>query len=94
MSENTALVPRPHWATHQERTDPDTVTNYRELPARSVAGPSPVVLLETWEVISSRDGSYAHRDGTVLHIGHDAWTPEQALVLRDRISEALRLLGR
>ncbi|GAA1762142.1 hypothetical protein [Kocuria aegyptia] len=92
MYENTALVPRPRWATRQELTDPETVTNSRELPARSLAGPSPVALLETWEVITTADGSYAHRDGFVLHIGHEAWTVEQARALRDRIGEALALL--
>ncbi|GEO95280.1 hypothetical protein GMA12_12885 [Kocuria sediminis] len=92
MHENTALVPRPPWATAQEVTDPETVTNSRELPARSLAGPSPVALLETWEVVTTPDGSYAHPDGVVLHIGHEAWTVAQARVLRDRIDEALGLL--
>ena len=94
MYENTALVPRPRWATHQELTDPETVTNSRELPARSLAGPSAVALLETWEVITTADCSYAHRDGLVLHIGHEAWTVEQARALHDRIGEALALLDR
>ena len=94
MYENTALVPRPRWATHQELTDPETVTNSRELPARSLAGPSAVALLETWEVITTADGSYAHRDGLVLHIGHEACTVEQARALHDRIGEALALLDR
>ena len=93
MPENTALVPRPRWAARQEVTDPETVTNSRELFARSIAGPSPVVLTETWEVITSPDGTYAHPDGTLLHIGHEAWTPAQARALRDRITEALELLG-
>ncbi|WP_139318425.1 hypothetical protein, partial [Kocuria sp. CNJ-770] len=56
MHENTTLVPRPPWATAQEVTDPETVTNSRELPARSLAGPSPVALLETWEVVTTRTG--------------------------------------
>lgn len=92
MYENIALVPRPRWATHQELTDPETVTNSRELPARSLAGPSPVALLETWEVITTPVGTYAHPDGPVLHIGHEAWTVEQARALHERIGEALELL--
>jgi hypothetical protein len=93
MSEHTALFPRPSWATHQEVTDPQTLTNYREFPARSIAGPAPVVLLDSWEIITTVDGTYAHPDGPLLHIGHDAWTPEQARALRDRITEALALLA-
>ena len=92
MHENTALVPRPRWATSQELTDPETVTNSRELPAWSLAGPAPVALLETWEVISTPVGTYAHPDGPILHIGHEAWTVPQARMLRDRIDEALRML--
>lgn len=92
MYENTALVPRPRWATRQEMTDPETVTNSRELPARSLAGPSPVALLETWELITTPDGTFAHPDGVLLHIGHEAWTVAQARALRDRIGEALDLL--
>ena len=87
------MVPRPRWATHQEATDPETVTNYREFPARSLAGPSPVALLDAWEIITTADGVYAHPDGPILHIGHEEWTPEQARVLRNRITEALELLG-
>ena len=45
-------------------------------------------------VIATADGSYAHRDGLVLHIGHEAWTVEQARALHDRIGEALALLDR
>jgi hypothetical protein len=93
MSEQIDVVPRPRWATHQEATDPETVTNYREFPAVSIAGPSPVSLHDTWEIISTVDGVYAHPDGPVLHIGQEGWTPEQARVLRDRITEALALLG-
>lgn len=92
MYENTTLVPRPRWATRQEMTDPETVTNSRELPARSLAGPSPVALLETWELITTPDGTFAHPDGVLLHIGHEAWTVAQAKALRDRIGEALDLL--
>lgn len=92
MYENTALVPRPRWATRQEMTDPETVTNSRELPARSLAGPSPVALLETWELITTPDGTFAHPDRVLLHIGHEAWTVAQARALRDRIGEALDLL--
>jgi hypothetical protein len=33
MSEHLALIPRPSWATHQELTDAQTLTNYREFPA-------------------------------------------------------------
>lgn len=93
MSENTALVPRPRWATHQESTDPETVTNSREFLARSIAGPTPVVLMETWEIVTTQDGTYVHPDGPLLHIGHEAWTPAQARALLDRITEALDLLG-
>lgn len=92
MNENTTLVPRPSWATRQELTDPETVTNSRELPAWSIAGPAPVTLLETWEVISTPVGTYVHPDAPLLHIGHDAWTVAQARALRDRIDEALGLL--
>ncbi|HBD4637912.1 TPA: hypothetical protein KJV91_004571 [Shigella flexneri] len=73
-------------------TDAQTLTNYREFPAWSLAGPSPVVLLDSWEVIITSDGTYAHPDGLLLHIGHDAWTPDQARALRDRITDALDLL--
>lgn len=93
MSENTALVPRPRWATRQEMSDPQTVTNSRELFTRSIAGPSPVVLTESWEVVTTPDGTYAHPDGPLLHIGHEAWTPAQARALCARIAEALELLG-
>ena len=92
MSEYTALIPRPAWATHQEITDAETVTNFREFPAWSIGGIAPVVLLDVWEVITTPEGAYVHPDGPILHIGHDAWTPEQARVLRDRITEALALL--
>lgn len=93
MSEHLALIPRPSWATHQEMTDAQTLTNYREFPAWSLAGPSPVVLLDSWEIINTTDGSYAHPDGPLLHIGHDAFTPDQARALRDRITDALDLLA-
>lgn len=74
MSENAALIPRPYWATHQETTDAETVTNFRELSAWSIGGPAPVALLDTWEVITTLDGTYVHPDGPLLHIGHEAWT--------------------
>ncbi|MEX5235839.1 hypothetical protein [Kocuria arenosa] len=93
MSEHLALIPRPSWATHQEMTDAHTLTNYREFPAWSLAGFAPVVLLDSWEVITTSDGTYAHPDGPLLHVGHDAWTPDQARALRDRITDALDLLA-
>ncbi|MEX5296562.1 hypothetical protein QYM41_14890 [Kocuria sp. CPCC 205268] len=93
MSEYAALIPRPCWATHQEVTDSQTLTHYRELPAWSIAGPAPVVLLDSWEIITTADGTYAHPDGPLLHIGHDAFTPDQARTLRNRITEALALLA-
>ena len=93
MSEYAALIPRPCWATHQEVTDSQTLTHYRELPAWSIAGPAPVVLLDSWEIIPTADGTYARPDGPLLHIGHDAFTPDQARTLRNRITEALALLA-
>lgn len=93
MSANAAPIPRPYWATHQETTDAETVANFREFSAWSIGGPAPVVLLDAWEVITTPDGTYVHPDGPILHIGHEAWTPEQARTLRDRITEALALLG-
>jgi hypothetical protein len=51
-----------------------------------------VVLLDSWELITTPDGTYAHPDGPLLHIGHDAFTPDQARALRDSITDALDLL--
>ncbi len=93
MSEHLSVIPLPHWATHQEMSDAQTLTNYRELPAWSLAGPSPVVLLDSWEIITTTEGTYAHPDGPLLHIGHDAFTPDQARALRDRITDALAILA-